>query len=102
MPCYEINLIGVEFKLKNKKILFESLKELNVNFTEYKSEINIYKRGFIEGRINLETQTAETNNMDYINKIKKLYSKKIIQQVATKKKWIFKKISENKIQLNKY
>ncbi len=104
MPCYEINLINVEFKIKNKEILLDVLKELNIEYRKYfdKEIYGIAKRGFISGQINLEAQTANIDNQNSLNTIKKTYAEKIIQQVAAKKKWLFKKISENKIQLNKY
>lgn len=102
MPCYQVNLINVEFKIKNKQILLDVLKELNIEFLETTIGFNIYKRGFMESEINFITQTAKTNNANSLNKIKKRYAEKIIQQVAIKKKWLFKKIGEGKIQLNKY
>lgn len=103
MPCYQINLINVKFKIKNKQILLDVLREEKVEYRkQFGKEIyGIAKRGFISGQINLESQTADIDNQNSLNIIKKKYAEKIIQQVAAKKKWLFRKISENKIQLKK-
>lgn len=96
MPCWEVNLITVEFKAKNIDYLTAALKELNINFYQNKNIIR-----FGSTSINLDNQTIETNDINLSNQIKRKYSEIVIKEVAKKKKWIMK-MNQNKIQLKKY
>jgi hypothetical protein len=99
MPCYEINLISIEFKAASKDNLLVTLKNLAL----YPQERNgmIYF-GYQGENIDLSSGTIQAANTTTANLIKREYSKVTICSIAKKKKWIFKKISENKLQLRRY
>jgi len=99
MPCYEVRLITTEFKIKNKDVLKSILQNLGVLVLERGNIFNL--SGRINGTIDFINQKAEIDNPSLINKVKRLYAEKIIQEVAAKKRWIFQKES-NKIQLKRY
>ena len=99
MPCYEVKLMSVEFKAKNIEVLKDTLKSMHINF---------YERN---GVLSWSSYSIDTNKQmvscpqgyeDRINSIKMKYSEKILEQVALKKKWLFKKLQDNKFQMIKY
>jgi hypothetical protein len=103
MPCYEVRLVTVEFKAKNKDVLIEVLKEMDFQVdVRPTGEITLKKGWNTAGNIDLPKQTAEFKDAGIANEIKRKYAEKIIQQVALKKKWLFKQMEKNQIQLRRY
>jgi len=98
MPCYQVNLYSVEFKATNINILISALKSLQ---WDYDINDNIVYIGS-SLRINLDTQKAETNNQDLVNRLKRQYSKESVKIAAKKKGWILQKKSENQYIAVKY
>ncbi len=99
MPCYEVNLISIEFKVASKDNLLAALKNLAL----YPRERNdVIYFGNQRENINLSSGTIQAADTTTANQIKREYSKVTIEQIAKKKKWIFKKISESKLQLRRY
>lgn len=99
MPCYEVKLMSVEFKAKNLEVLKTSLKELGINFYERNG---ILSWGSFKIDTNSQMVSAPQGYENNINQIKMKYSEKILEQVALKKKWLFKKLQDNKFQMIKY
>jgi len=99
MPCYEVKINSVEFKAKNIEKLKTALKELGIFFNEYNGVISF-------GRFSINTKTETANyprgEEDRINDIKMKYSEKMIQEIAMKKRWIFKMTQNNQGQIIKY
>lgn len=100
MPCYTIRLVTVEFKAKNKEVLKKVLESQGIRV--YEENGCFILSGGLKGVINFTAQIATVREDVNLNRIKQLYAKQIIKQVAEKKKWLFKQTGENKIQLNKY
>jgi len=100
MPCYQMNLVSVEFKAANEAILIKALEALNIAY-QYDKNLNIISiQGIV---IDLAKQNVETTRSGFetVNQIKRQYSQEVITEVAKKKRWIMKQ-QANKIQLKKY
>jgi hypothetical protein len=90
MPCYEVNLISVEFQGKSLEIL----KKLGARVY---SDIAI-----LDGvEINLKTGIAKAKDQESINNIKRLYSLETVKTLAKKKSWNIKTIGQ-KLTLTKW
>lgn len=100
MPCYTVKLVTVEFKAKNKEVLKKVLESQGIRVHEEDDCFALF--GNLKGVINFTTQQATIQEGANLNRVKQLYAKEIIKQVAEKKRWLFKQTGDNKIQLNKY
>jgi len=99
MPCYTVRKLSVEFKAKHVDLLKEACKQLGWKVEEDGDLIRI---NYTRITINLKTNKAEAYNQSEINKLKQAYSKKAIEKVAAKKKWLLKQGSNNKMQLKRF
>lgn len=100
MPCYQMNLINVEFIAKNEAFLIKALESLGLSYDrEGAFIINI--SGIV---IDLEGQRvqAQQNRFQTINRIKRQYAREVIAEVAKKKRWIIKQQNNRNIQLKKW
>lgn len=99
MPCYEINTISVEFKAEHMEHLETALKATGLAYTKNGDIITI--GGVIT--INLKNSSIECpgNYMPLINKLKREYSKAVIEDIAKKKKWALKS-NGNQFTLRRY
>ena len=102
MPCWEVNLVTVEFKARHKQILFAALDRLKIEYRENGDRIfltNVSGRyiDLAEGKV-----VVESYMMDTVNKIKQEYSKIVVEQVAKKKKWAIKRLAEDKYKLKRF
>jgi hypothetical protein len=101
MPCWEIRTMTVEFKAKNKTILLEALKNLNLFAQEDRTGDLI----FVESSdviIDLKNQKVECRKSAFslVNKIKVEYSKIAIFKAAKLRKWAVRmQQDKNKFQL---
>ena len=97
MPCYEVNLVSVEFKAENKDLLFKALDSLfiNFNFNEKYKEVT-----FRNGYIDLKNNEITCESTSFANSIKRAYSLKAIESIAKQKRWIMKN-NGNRIQLKR-
>lgn len=89
MPCWEVNLMTVEFQARNINLLEEAIKSLGLAYHRSSKIINVSSNLTID----LENQTATTNssNANLINRIKREYSTKVLEKVAKRKRWVMKK-----------
>jgi hypothetical protein len=100
MPCYEINTISVDFKAENMNHLETTLKNMGLKYTKRGNVITI--GGVIT--INLDSSKVEcpSNYRDLVNKIKREYSKAVIEDLAKKKKWALKMTGEDSFIMRRY
>lgn len=97
MVCWEINLVTVEFRVRNIDFLTTALQRLNIRFS---IQNNIVYAGYTT--INLNNQTIETTDYNMANKLKREYSKVVVEEIAKKKKWAIKQLSANKVRLRRF
>ena len=107
MPCWEVNLMTVEFKARNIKILQQALRELKISFNTYKDKRISFRYQGNSYNIDLESQsiTFEGRNKEgweFVNKLKQTYTSVAIKEAAKKNKWAVRKLKQNKFQLVRY
>jgi len=107
MPCYQINLVSVEFRVDNleylKKVIGQNSAFMSLNqITTDSDSIKIYGRtGYFS--LNLKThQALSTMSSDEFNFIKREYSKVAVEEIAKKMKWVLKRKADNKFQVKQY
>jgi len=99
MPCYQMNLISVEFKAKHANLLEAAAKALGWAFS---SSGRYVICGVV--KIDLERQTARTDsyNRASVNRLKVEYSRQAVLLAAKKQKWFVKQQSTQKLELRRY
>jgi len=104
MPCYEVNLISVEFKVNNRKWLEAALKECGFTYWKTHSRGNVIED--VTFRIKLDTGVVEMDrnpNTAYkVNQLKQAYTKQAVMEAARKHKWAVKMNSTSKMELRRY
>ncbi len=102
MPCYTVNLMTVEFNMKNINILKKALEKLGYNY-RYGEKTNQLDIPSMNASFDLKNQNVSIPRYysDDLNKIKRAYSETVVEEIAKKKKWIIKKMG-NKLQLRRY
>jgi len=98
MPCYQVNLVSVEFKVGNSQILLDMLERKQMSYV--KDGNTIYITGGI--RVNLEKQTIVAGSNYQANTIKRGYAEQVLMTVAKKKRWAFKKKNDGKYQIRRF
>jgi hypothetical protein len=103
MPCYEINLISIQFQVKNRELLEKALDACNLTYWKRHSSNNVIEE--IRFRIKLDNGIVEMDRnpetLTLVNKLKREYSIAAIQKAAKMKKWIVKQ-NGNKMELKRY
>lgn len=101
MPCYTVNVMDIELKMKSKDLIVSVLKDLKIIFKDLESKIIIMGKPSII--LDLERGKAEIpeTRIDFWNMLKRKYSEKVVKTVAEKRKWALKQ-EGNKLQLSKY
>lgn len=112
MPCYQVNTISVEFKVKHSDLLRQAIEALGWKMvaiaggSKKPTRLSVQYSGYRSLTINMQTGTATFNEgqggQKALNKLKKEYSKQAIFKVAKQKKWIVKSKAGNKFTLTKY
>jgi hypothetical protein len=97
MPCYQVNLISVEFKAKHVNLLEAAARELG---WAYSAAGRYVVCGMI--KVDLEQQTATSASVDVVNRLKVEYSRQAVLTMAKKKKWFVKQESNRKMELRRY
>ena len=102
MPCYQMNLVTVEFKVKHLSILENAAKALGWSWSQAG---NTVVAGTV--RINMESGTARVDsyNRDSVNRLKQEYSRQAVMKAAKmmkKTKWFVKEINRQKLELRAY
>lgn len=84
MPCYEVRLVTVKFKVKHKNILEQAAKELQWAYRDAGRFVNV---GTIQ--IDMERGEAVTSSyqQDAVNRLKVKYSEVALKTAARKKNW---------------
>ena len=102
MPCYQMNLISVEFQVKHISILEAAAKALGWAYSQS-------GRYVVAGtvKIDMEAGRAETSyrNQDAVNRLKQEYSLQAVTKATAmmkKRKWFVKKINRQKLELRAY
>ncbi|HUU89380.1 MAG TPA: hypothetical protein VMX17_16730 [Candidatus Glassbacteria bacterium] len=101
MPCYQISIVSVELKMRNKELLLQTLADLRISYRDLGDVVRTSSYLNItfyldEGMVEL----PETSQSTY-NRIKQRYSQKAIEIVAKKRRWILKQ-NGNKLTATKY
>jgi len=103
MPCYQVQLMSVEFKVKNVDYLLKALELAGYLRYQYDKDAQIV---YVNSRmlIDLKNNHIEVPSTDqyYVNVLKRKYSEVVIADIAKKKKWVMKKLNENKGELRRY
>jgi len=104
MPCYQIQLMTVEFNVNRIDLLEKALRGLNYSFI--KSEVaNIIRLDSgIEINLDEKVVIATSSEMGTVNRVKRKYAEVALTEVAQKKKWIMKRDlrNSNKFELRRY
>jgi len=105
MPCYQMQLMSVEFKAKYVDFLKQALDELGYRYEVIAGDTVIK----VEHRYNaiwidLAKSEIEFNRTSavVVNRIRREYSRQVLQEVAKKKRWVVKKKQNRYFQLQKY
>lgn len=100
MPCYQVNLVEVSFKVRNREYLIQALADLNFNYVELgRAEIRIGDNIVLD--LDKETVTARSNALDRVNQLKRKYSEIVVQTAAKRHHWAMAKAGK-KIELRRY
>lgn len=98
MPCYQINLIAVVFKVENIELLEKAAKSMGLTFQKVTDDF--YRIGSMD--YDVRAERIKTYNQSDVNRLKREYSKQVINKSAKKYSWLMNKKSENKFQAVKY
>jgi len=101
MPCYEVRLTSVEFKAKHKDLLLKALRNIGM-YQIRKIGDNIIEFGNLSFNLKFEKVSLPEDEAPFLNRVKVQYSKECIQEAAKKKKWLLKKLANNKFQAKRY
>ncbi len=102
MPCWEVNLMNVEFKAANRDRLVKAIEEDGFQYTELSGVIEMRlgrNSSIIFDLPNEKATLVNTTDTDPLNKIKRAYSRLTIEEVAKKKRWALRKQGKNKFQM---
>lgn len=100
MPCYEINLATVEFKVKNIGLLERAIYALKWNYAINGSRVTTSMGITID--LNDQTVSYPSGQQDVVNRLKQEYSHEVIKQAAKKKRWILSNKGTNKYIARRY
>jgi len=99
MPCYEVNLMNVQFKVENVELLLSSLKNSGQSVYRVGEDL-VYIGSYT--KINLREGTITGTDMKFINSIKRGYSKEVVKVAAKRNKWILQTKGESVFVAVKY
>ena len=106
MPCWEVNLMTVEFNVKNIDILKEAIKKLGFQTltNERNSNILFLDESYNEYKIDITKNVIETKygTKENINLLKRTYSIVAIEKAAKKNKWALRNIAIYQYKAIKY
>lgn len=106
MPCWEVNLMSVEFKNKNLDVLKEALKQLGFTFmvNDLNNTVTFNDKVGNNYTIRMNIGAIETRygKKSSINQLKQEYSKVVVQKAAKKNRWALRSMVANKYKAVKY
>lgn len=107
MPCWEMSKFTVEFGVKNVDFLLEALKKADLDYVYDPQRQMIVLTGLV--KINLRTKEMEYSRYSGVdveavaNRIKRNYSRVILEKAAIQNKWLLKKKKDQrKFTLRRY
>jgi len=103
MPCYQIVLVSVKFKVGSADRLKKALERLGFRISENWGVLNAEgPKGNFGFDLNQDKVDFERGLSSEINEIKQEYSKVSLEEIAKKKKWFLKEKGTNKFAMVKY
>lgn len=87
MPCYQTNLMSVEFKAKNRALLIDAIKSLGWKFQGVGNEIVVTTGSYDTLTLRLDSQQAviEASAQSQLNKLKVAYSQQVVKKASMAK-----------------
>jgi len=106
MPCYQMNLLNLEFIAANIDYLQLALQARQINY-EIVGEADgiIIKHEYsADIYIDLKNQRVECtrDQLQQINDLKVEYSRQVITEVARRKRWVVQAQTKNKLKLRRF
>ena len=86
MPCYQVNLISVEFKAEHLDLLEKAAISQNLSFRKSGNTVYIGRMEF-----NTASQTIVGRNQSDINALKRSYSEQVVKTAAKRNGWTVQK-----------
>ena len=80
MPCYEVNLVSVEFKAENEDLLKRAATALNWDY--FKNGLGVQV-----GPVVIQGERASARAQESINVLKRAYSQEVVKAAAKSKGW---------------
>lgn len=103
MPCYQVNMVSVEFKAQSREHLEAALKQLGWQFDDLGSQIRV---NYGAMRIDLDSERVRLPDTQAayrsLNQLKVAYSQQVIQTKARKHRWVLKQRAANKFEARRY
>jgi hypothetical protein len=98
MPCYQVQLVSVKFKIKHRRFLPTVAKELGFGYRETPRYVNIGT-----ATVDLERETITATDKYSCNTIKRKYSEVALKEAARKSNWkLFNTQKQNEFVLQKF
>jgi len=113
MPCWEKNTVALDLNSRNTDLLEEVLKEMGIKYSKIKwgkerdeyldftlgggrlqMGVNLTKGKFVFG--------SDQSLVAKANEIKREISKKIVMQVAARKRWAVRAVNDRKMRVRRY
>jgi recombinational DNA repair protein RecT len=100
MPCWEVNTVTLKFNARNKEMLVQVLKDMQLS-PYYRDDGNI--ETYI-GTFDLKSGEVRTQsyNSQKVNEVRKKYSEAALMVAAKKNKWVVKRRSPNQFVAKKW
>ncbi len=101
MPCWEVNLVSVEFKVRNIEVLKVALTQMGMDPVVWGNGSSVSVQGLL---FDLDNEKVQVSS-GYINKlaeVKRQYAMVVVEEVARKKRWVVKNKGKNKLELRRY
>ena len=102
MPCWEVNLMTVEFKARHWPLLEKALQSLKMGFCydEVRGVVQVGRSIRID--LNKQQVTADAREFYRVNELKRAYSLAAVNAAAKKNRWAVRKQAQNKLQLRRF
>lgn len=105
MPCYQVNLMSVEFLAENLDLLEKAVRAEGGTFQRYGDSVEIRLHGRsltydIKGQKMITEQYGNVSSE--INALKRAYSREVVQKAAKKNHWSLRSNGVNQYIATKY
>ena len=82
MPCYEVNLVSVEFRAENEELLKKAVVGLGWQYEKVADAVYVN-----DGQIYIVNGQARSESQASINTLKRAYSQEVVKAAAKSKGW---------------